>query len=149
MEARHRLDASKPAARGVGRVAFIQVAVFGISLINLVWSVVGLVANPDFAVGDDATAKRVLGIDFNAWHALSGIVPLFLPGLVAAFSEKWAFRFAVYAAIALCGSAVVIFFVTRPLPVLFLPHNQADAALHLAAGATYGLAAWLHLRLDR
>ena len=125
---------------------FIQRAVFLLSLLNLAWSVWGWAANPSFALGQDATAERVLGIDFNAWHALSGIVPLFVPGLIASLSEKWAFRFAVYAAVALIGSAVLILFTTRPFGVLFLPNNEADAVLHFSAGALYALAAWLHVR---
>jgi hypothetical protein len=46
-----------------------------------VWSVPGLIINPDFAIGDDATSKLVLGVDMNGWHAVSGFlitVPAFL-----------------------------------------------------------------------
>src|SRR5882672_10661596 len=60
-----------------------QVAVLVVSLARLAWSVAGLIANPDFATGDAATAKQVLGVDFNGWHALSGIL-LALPGLLGA-----------------------------------------------------------------
>jgi hypothetical protein len=31
------------------------------SIAVLVWSVPGLIANPDFSIGDSATAERVLG----------------------------------------------------------------------------------------
>ena len=31
------------------------------SLVVLVWSIPGLIVNPDFAIGDAATSERVLG----------------------------------------------------------------------------------------
>ena len=39
-------------------------AVLG-SIVVLVWSVPGLIVNPDFSIGDSATSVRVLGVDMN------------------------------------------------------------------------------------
>jgi len=58
------------------------VAIAG-SLAVLVWSVPGLIVNPDFALGDEATSVRVLGVDMNGWHALSGFLVAVLGLFVA------------------------------------------------------------------
>jgi hypothetical protein len=131
------------------RPAWIQIAVAALSIWLLVWSALGWITEPSFASGSSATAKRVLGVDFNAWHAISGIFPIFLPGIVASLRESWSFRFAVYAALALCGSALLVLISARPLPVLYLPHNEADAVLHFSSGACYAAIAWLYVRGQR
>jgi len=53
------------------------------SIAVLTWSVPGLIINPDFAIGDSATAERVLGVDMNGWHAVSGFL-IAIPALLAA-----------------------------------------------------------------
>jgi hypothetical protein len=126
--------------------AWIQIAVGALSAWLLIWSVLGWIAEPSFATGSAARAERVLGVDFNAWHAISGIFPIFLPGIVASLRERWAFVFSIYAALALCGSAVSLLLTARPLSVLYLPNNEADALLHFSSGACYALIAWLYSR---
>src|SRR3712207_7535034 len=49
----------------------------------LVWSIPGLIVNPDFSTGDAATAERVLGVDMNGWHAVSGFL-IAIPALLFA-----------------------------------------------------------------
>jgi hypothetical protein len=44
------------------------------SIAVLAWSVPGLIVNPDFHIGTDATSVRVLGVDMNGWHAVSGFL---------------------------------------------------------------------------
>ena len=51
------------------------------SIAVLVWSVPGLIANPDFHIGDSATSVRVLGVDMNGWHAVSGFL-VAIPGFI-------------------------------------------------------------------
>jgi hypothetical protein len=65
----------------------LQRGVLVLSLINTTWSVAGLIANPDFATGDAATSVQVLGVDFNGWHAMSGILA-FAPGILIARSDE-------------------------------------------------------------
>jgi hypothetical protein len=129
--------------------SWIQIAVGLLSLWLLVWSVLGWIAEPSLATGTAATTKRVIGVDFNAWHAASGIFPIFVPGLFASLSERWAFRFSIYAALALCGSALLVLITARPLPVLYLPHQGADAVLHFSSGGCYALIAWTYYRQQR
>jgi uncharacterized protein DUF4383 len=132
----------------VGRPAFIQYAVFTVSLGLILWSVAGLIANPDFATGDAATAKQVLGVDFNGWHAVSGFL-LVGPGLAAALRPDWALAFAGIAFAALAASAVYALFSTRPADVLAFPNNESDAVLHFGFAALYGGAALIQLRRGR
>ena len=125
------------------RPAFIQVAVFLISLAFLVWSVAGLIANPDFATGSDATSRQVLGIDFNGWHAVLGFA-LFGPGLLFALRKHWALLFALAAIVSLVASGSWALLDTRPVDVLYFQHNGADAALHFSSAAAYGIAVIIH-----
>jgi hypothetical protein len=79
-------------AAGVERAALFEVqrpfspaqwsAVAG-AIAVLIWSIPGLIVNPDFAVGDSASAERVLGVDMNGWHALSGFF-VAIPALLLA-----------------------------------------------------------------
>jgi len=118
----------------------LQKAVAGLSLVLLLWSIGGLIVNPDFTSGDAATAERLLLVDFNGWHAVSGI-GLAGPGLVAALRARWSFVFALVAAVALAGTGVWALFETRPAGLFYFPHNLADALLHLGFAAFYGAAA--------
>jgi hypothetical protein len=139
---------STPTAPSAARIPFIQWAVVAISLALLAWSIAGLIANPDFATGDQATAKQVLFVDFNGWHALSGIA-LAAPGLLAGRRANWSLLFAVAAAVALAASGVWALLDTNPAGVLAFPNNQADALLHFAFAVLYGSVAALHLRARR
>jgi Domain of unknown function (DUF4383) len=125
------------------RPAFIQVAVFSISLAFLVWNVAGLIANPDFSTGGDATSSQVLGVDFNGWHAVLGFA-LFGPGLFFALRKGWASLFALAAIVSLVGSGIWALLDTRPAEVLYFQHNGADAALHFDGAAAYGVAVVVH-----
>ena len=58
------------------------------SLVVLLWSIPGLIVNPDFAIGDDATSEVVLGVDMNGWHAVSGFL-IAIPGLLVASRPTW------------------------------------------------------------
>lgn len=62
---------------------FLTAAVAVISVTQLGYATAGLLANPDFSTGPAVTSVRVLGVDFNGWHALAGFA-LFAPGLLAA-----------------------------------------------------------------
>jgi len=57
-----------------------------------VWSVPGLIVNPDFATGNSVTSERVLGVDMNGWHALSGFL-VAVPALMLATRPHLVARF--------------------------------------------------------
>ena len=119
------------------------------SIAVLVWSVPGIVVNPDFGVGDAASSVRVLGVDMNGWHALSGFA-LAIPGLYAARRDDWSAVFAPLAAAALIATAIWALFDTQPAAGLFdFPHNGADALLHFATSAIFLAGTAHHLAAGR
>jgi hypothetical protein len=107
------------------------------SLALLVWSIPGIIVNPDFAIGDAATAVRVLGVDMNGWHALSGFL-LAIPGLFAGLRRSWSAFFVLWAAVALIATGVWALIDQRPLAGLFyFPGNVTDAILHFATSTIF------------
>lgn len=107
------------------------------SIAVLVWSVPGLIVNPDFHVGIDATSVRVLGVDMNGWHALSGF-SVAIPGLFAALRRSWSAMFNLAAAAALLSTAVWAVLSTQVAAGLFyFPHGDADALLHLGTSTIF------------
>jgi hypothetical protein len=132
------------ASRDAARPSVVQRGVFVASLLSIVWSVAGLIANPSFATGAAATSERVLGVDFNAWHAISGLL-LFIPGLVSARRRRWAILFAAYAMVAMASTGVLALFDSRPYGLFPFSHQNADAILHFSSTAVFGavlLAEW-------
>ena len=118
-------------------------AILGSSAV-LVWSVPGLIANPDFATGDAATSEVVLGVDMNGWHALSGLL-IALPGYFAALRANWSAAFCLAAAGSLIATAIWALADTYPVGGLFyFPNGGADATLHFATSAIFlvGAATW-------
>lgn len=111
-------------------------AVLG-SLAVLVWSVPGLIVNPDFATGDSATAERVLGVDMNGWHAVSGFL-IAGPALMLASRPHLVARFLPLAAGGLIATAVWALLSTKLAGGLFyFPNNETDALLHLATSTIF------------
>ena len=103
----------------------------------LVWSIPGLIVNPDFATGDAATSEIVLGVDMNGWHALSGFM-IALPGFLAALRGSWSAAFCVAAAASLVATAIWALADTYPVGGLFyFPNGGADAILHFATSAIF------------
>ena len=109
----------------------------------LVWSVPGLVVNPNFATGHAATSKVVLGVDMNGWHAVSGFL-VAVPALWAATRAYRAAVFVPFAATSLIATAVWALLSERPAAGLFyFPHGSSDAMLHIATSAVF-LAGFAH-----
>jgi hypothetical protein len=126
----------------------VQWAAIAGSIAILVWSVPGLFVNPDFAIGDAATSERVLGVDMNGWHAVSGFL-VALPGFFAATRVKLAAIFDVVAASSLLATAVWAMFSTQPAGGLFyFPNGDADALLHVATSSIF-LAGAAHYALTQ
>lgn len=71
---------------------------FWIALFTVVTGLVGLIINPDFAVGDDATAESFIGVDWNGWHGVAALA-VGLPGLAIAAYPQYAVPYLVYRAV--------------------------------------------------
>jgi hypothetical protein len=124
------LEAERP-------LAPVQWAAILGSLAVLVWSVPGLIVNPDFATGDAATSEVVLGVDMNGWHALSGFL-VALPGLFAALRASWAALFDLAAAGSLIATGIWALLDEHAAGGLFyFPNEMGDALLHFATSAIF------------
>jgi hypothetical protein len=107
------------------------------SVAVLVWSVPGLILNPDFHTGSAATSVRVLGVDMNGWHAVSGFL-VAIPGFFAALRRSWAALFDVATAAALLSTALWAVLSTQVAGGLFyFPHGDADALLHVGTSTIF------------
>lgn len=118
-------------------LAPVQWAAIAGSVVVLVWSLPGLVVNPDFATGDAASAELVLGVDMNGWHALSGFL-VAIPGFFAALRRDWAGLFDVAAAGSLIATGVWALADAHVAGGLFyLPNQVGDALLHFGTSAIF------------
>jgi Domain of unknown function (DUF4383) len=127
---------------------FAQKAIVVLAAIQLLWALAGLIAEPSFGWGADAETERVLGVDFNANHALAGLL-LFGPAFYFALDPKWAVYYAIYASGALIISGIWSLFDEQPAWVFTFPNNVADAVLHLTTGAIFAVVAAVQLGQNR
>jgi hypothetical protein len=135
------MEASSSAASratGLQHATRLQIGVFVICAINALWSLAGLIANPDFATGDAMTAERVLGVDFNGWHAVSGLL-IFVPGMVLARRDDWARLFALVAIPSIAIPGIWALIDQTPLGIWPFEHNESDAILHFAVAGSFAL----------
>jgi hypothetical protein len=109
-----------------------------IGLFTTVTGLIGLAINPDFAVGDDATAEAFI-VDWNGWHAMAAIL-VGVPGLAIAWLPQLAVPYLAYRAVTDAAVGLWAALDDRPLGVLYLP-TSGDAILHatFAAVATLGI----------
>jgi hypothetical protein len=115
----------------------------------LAWSIPGLIANPDFGVGDSASAVRVLGSDMNGWHAVSGFL-VAVPALVLIRRPDLEAVYIVLAAGSLIATGIWALFDTQPAAGLFsFPHNGTDAVLHFVTAAVFLVGAAHHFATRR
>lgn len=127
---------------------FAQKALVVLAALQLLWATAGLIAEPSFHLGADAPTEKVLGVDFNGIHALSGFL-LFLPAFYFARRPDWAFYYDVYVVGALWITGVWAFFTEQPAWVFAFPNNANDAIFHLATGALFAVLAavqWAEIR---
>jgi Domain of unknown function (DUF4383) len=131
-------DSPQPDLLAVQRpFSFVQWSAVAGAIAVLVWSVPGIIVNPDFAVGDAATAERVLGVDMNGWHALSGFL-VAIPALLVASRPRLAAIYTTLAAAGLIATGVWALFDTQVAGGLFaFPNNEADAVLHFATSTIW------------
>jgi len=117
---------------------FAQWAVVVVSAFQILWATAGLIAEPSIDFGSDAVTEKVLGVDFNGVHAISGYL-LFLPAFYFARRPKWAVYYAAYVAVALWATGIWAMFDEQPAYVFTFPNNQADGWFHLATGTVFAL----------
>ena len=106
------------------------------SFLVLLWSIPGLVLNPDFSTGGAASARQVLLVDMNGWHAVSGFL-VAVPCLLALGRPRLLAILLAASAGGLLATALWALLSTRVAGGLFyFPHNGYDALLHLAVAST-------------
>lgn len=127
---------------------FGQKALVVLASLQLLWATAGFIAEPSFHLGADAPTEKVLGVDFNGIHALSGFL-LFLPAFFFARRPDWAFYYDVYAAAALYITGIWAFFDEQPAWVFTFPNNSADGVFHLATGTLFAVLAAVQLSENR
>lgn len=127
---------------------FAQKGIVVLAVVNLAWSLAGFIAEPSFSTAADAPTERVLGVDFNGWHSLSGLL-LFAPAFFFALRPAWALFYALYAGGVLFLTSIWIALSTEPLFVLTLPNNESDAVFHFAMAFAFLGVATIQLTRDR
>jgi hypothetical protein len=127
---------------------FAQKGIVVLSVALLAWSLAGLIAEPSFSTGASAPTERVLGVDFNGIHALSGFL-LLGPAFFFALRPTWAVLYALYVAGALFITGIWAFLDTQPAYVLTFPNNSSDGVFHLATAAAFLAVALVQIRRDR
>jgi hypothetical protein len=108
-----------------------------IGVFTIVSGIVGLAINPDFAVGDDATAESFIGVDWNGWHGVAALL-VGLPGVAVAWFPRFAVLYLAYRAITDTAVGIWAALDDRPLGVLFLP-TSGDAIFHVAVAGIAAL----------
>jgi len=127
---------------------FAQKGIVVLAALQLVWALAGFFAEPSFDFGGDAVTERVLGVDFNGVHALSGLL-LFGPAFYFALRPRWALYYAIYAAAALIVTGIWALFSTQPAWVFTFPNNASDGIFHLITGALFAAIAAIQIGQDR
>jgi hypothetical protein len=117
-----------------------------IALYTVVVGLIGFAINPDFAVGDDATAEAFI-VDWNGWHAVAALL-VGLPGLAIAWFGELAVPYLIYRAVTDAGAGLWAALDDNPLVVLYLP-TTSDAIFHFALAAVAALGVVLALRGSR
>lgn len=115
---------------------------------HLGFAAVALWQNHDFSVGDQATTAKVLGVDFNGWHAMVGIL-LFAPALYALRRTDltlWWTGAAMFSVLASVGIFVIDDSVFGLIP---LANLSADVIYHVLSAGSLGLVVLAYLLLNR
>ena len=117
------------------RWSFLQWAVLVIGAVHIVWAIAGWVAEPRFELGEHAPATPVLGMDYNGWHAVAGLL-LFGPALIVATCKSWSAWYCVLTGVG-GGFAVGVWALFSHHVLIFsFPNHITDAIEHMATGAT-------------
>lgn len=123
-------------------LSFVQWSAILGSIAVLVWSVPGIIINPDFATGDAATSEVILGVDMNGWHALSGFL-VAVPGLFAATRRDLAGIFCLVAGLALFATGIwALLDEQAAFGLFYFPNGTADGLLHFGTSAIFLVGAY-------
>jgi hypothetical protein len=117
---------------------FLQKMNLGLGVVFLAHAIGGLIVNPDFAVGDNATAEDFLWMDWNGWHALSGIF-LWATALAVAPRADLSRLFAWLIIGTNLPVVIWMLFDTVPFGLFSLPTTR-DLVFHAAIVLAYALA---------
>jgi Domain of unknown function (DUF4383) len=124
-----------------------QTGLLIIATFHVVQAVIGFLAEPSFATGPGAPTVQVLGMDYNGWHAVAGLV-LFAPGLVFAARKSWSVLYLIAAAVAAALPGIWAFFSHQVAYVFTFPNNTTDAVVHLVTAAVMLAVAGIQIGID-
>lgn len=120
------------------RWTILQRGVLVLAVVNFTWALAGLIANPSFATGDGLSGTSVLGVDYNGWHAVSGLL-VFAPGFVLCRRDDWSRLYALAMIPAIAGPGLWALFDHSPLGIWPFAHNVGDAVLHFAVAGCFAV----------
>lgn len=115
---------------------FCQKALVTLAALQLLWALAGFIAEPNFQIGADAPTEKVLWVDFNGIHALSGLL-LFGPAFYFARRPDWALYYTLYIVVALYATGIWALFDEQPGWVFTFPDHANDGIFHLATGTLF------------
>ena len=127
---------------------FCQKALVTLCALQLIWALAGFIAEPSFQIGADAPTEKVLWVDFNGIHALSGLL-LFGPAFYFARRPDWALYYTLYIVVALYATGIWALFDQQPGWVFSFPSNVNDGIFHLASGTIFLTVAAIQITQDR
>lgn len=123
---------------------FLKRALVVNAVAHLTFAVAGLIANPDFSTGSEVSAVALLGVDFNGWHALAGIL-LWAPAFIAARRTDWALLYSVAVIVAGLIPVPWMLIDSEPLGILAFPNTTTDAVYHVVGAAVLAATVAVHL----
>lgn len=127
---------------------FAQKGLLILSGLELLWALAGFIAEPSFQTGAGAPTAKVLWVDFNGIHALSGLL-LFGPGLYFCRRPDWALYYVLYIAAALYITGIWALLEEQPAFVFNFPSNVNDGIFHLATAVLFSIVAAIQIGRDR
>ena len=110
-------------------------------------AIAGFIAEPSFEIGHHAPTAKVLGMDYNGWHAVAGLA-LFTPGLFLCRRKSWSVLYLLAAAIA--GTVPGIWALASPQVTWsgMCTTHMTDAVIHFATAALLVVIAVVQIRRD-
>lgn len=108
---------------------------FAIFIYFMALGTAGLIVNPDFSAGADATAKSFQWVDWNGWHAVS-TYSVAVPLLAGALSLRYTAPMALAVGAGVLGTGLWGVLDDRPFQLIYFRHQAGDVVLH----TTFGIA---------
>jgi hypothetical protein len=127
---------------------FCQKALVTLCALQLLWALAGFIAEPSFQIGPNAPTTKILWVDFNGIHALSGLL-LFGPAFYFACRPDWALYYTLYIVVALYATGIWALFDDQPGWVFTFPDNANDGVFHLVTGTLFLAVAAIQISQDR